>query len=62
MKLIEISKAKPGEMPISKHTAYKWHSQGKYPRLILKVLNKVFFDAEEWEAMVSKTKISTSQY
>ena len=48
MQLIEISKAKPGELPFSKHTLYKWHSQGKHPKLVRKVLGKVFFDQEEW--------------
>ena len=49
MKLIGISKAKPGQLPYSKHTLYKWHSQGKHPRLVRKVLCKVFFDCDEWE-------------
>lgn len=56
MRLIEISKAKPGEIPISKHTAYKWHSQGKFPKLIFKALGKVFFDVEEWENMARQAR------
>lgn len=51
MQLIEISKAQAGTMPISKHTAYKWRSLGKYPKLVIKVGGKVFFDVEEWERM-----------
>lgn len=56
MRLIEISKAGPGKLPISKHTAYKWHSQRKHPRLVVKVAGKVFFDEEEWEEMAAQGK------
>jgi len=56
MDLIEISTANHGELPISKNTAYKWHSLKKYPRLVYKVGGKLFFDAGEWETMANQAK------
>ena len=48
---VEVSKANKKEMPPSKNTAYKWHSQKKYPRLIYKIGGILFFDIQEWERM-----------
>lgn len=49
---IEIRQAaETGTLPISRHTAYKWHSMQRYPRLIVKVAGKLFFDQGEWQRM-----------
>ena len=55
MKLIEIKKAdKDGTLPIALNTAYKWRSLSKYPKLLVKVTGKVYFDFDEWEEMAKK--------
>lgn len=53
MNLIKIWTAKAEELPITKRTAYKWHSKDKYPRLIFKLPNgKLYWDSDEWLEMV----------
>lgn len=56
MELVEVRKAEPGELPITRNTAYKWHSLKKHPQLLYKVGGKLFFDLEEWEAMAKNAK------
>jgi hypothetical protein len=57
MKIVEVAKAaKTNELPISVHTAYKWHTLKKYPRLVYKVTGKLFFDLEEWEQMALQAR------
>ena len=56
MNLIEVKKAdKQGSLPIALNTAYKWSSLKKYPRLLIKVTGKLFFDTEEWQAMAKQS-------
>ncbi len=48
MNYLEVRKAaKKDELPISMHTAYKWHSLKKYPALVFKIAGKLFFDLDE---------------
>ena len=55
MKLVPILESeRNGTLPIATATAYKWHSQCRYPRLIIKISNKLFFDFDEWEAMARR--------
>jgi hypothetical protein len=56
MALIPVRNATSTEMPISKNTAYKWHSMKKHPNLIYKVGGKLFFDSHEWQKMADKAK------
>ena len=57
MNLIEVKKAsETGELPVSIHTVYKWHSKKRYPALILKIAGKLFFDNEEWLKMAHRTR------
>ena len=57
MNLIEVKKAATaGELPVSIHTAYKWHHNKRYPALILKIASKLFFDKDEWLNMAEQTK------
>lgn len=52
MDLIELKKsANAGNLPFTLSTAYKMHSQKTYPKLILKIGGKLFWDKEEWERM-----------
>ena len=55
MKLVPVLEAgRGGTLPIAVATAYKWHSQCEYPKLVIKVSNKLFFDFDEWEAMAKQ--------
>jgi hypothetical protein len=56
MNLIEISKAKSNEIPFSKASCYKFRTLRKYPELLIKVANKLYFDCEEWQRMCSAAK------
>ena len=56
MKQVEIRKAQPGSMPITRNTAYKWHSEKKHPNLVYKVAGILVFDLDEWEKMSHKAK------
>jgi hypothetical protein len=57
MNYLEVRKAaKKDELPISMHTAYKWHSLKKYPALVFKIAGKLFFDPDEWENMAIRSK------
>ena len=57
MNLIEVKKAsETGELPISIHTVYKWHSKKRYPALILKIAGKLFLDRDEWLNMAQRTR------
>jgi hypothetical protein len=56
MKLIQVKKAyEKGILPIALNTAYKWSSLKKYPKLLLKVTGKLFFDQDEWENMAKQS-------
>jgi len=57
MNYLEVRKAaRQDELPISMHTAYKWHSLKKYPALVFKIAGKLFFDKDEWENMAERSK------
>jgi len=57
MNHIELRKAaRNGQLPMSVHTAYKYHSLKMYPNLIFKVAGKLFFDPSEWEQMAKRSK------
>lgn len=47
---------KKGTMPISLTTAYSWHASKRYPALIIKVANRLYFDLDEWDDMVIKAR------
>lgn len=40
------------ESPLNRHTAYKYHSQKKYPALVFKVAGKLLVDMDEYYRMV----------
>ena len=62
MNLLELKKsAREGKLPVNLNTAYKWHSLKKYPKLIVKVANKLFFDLSEWEDMFRKSRLKQEQ-
>ena len=54
--LIQIRKAQKEEIPITKNTAYKWHSEKRYPHVVYKVGGILFFDLLEWDEMAEKAK------
>jgi hypothetical protein len=57
MNYLEVRKAaRLDELPVSMHTAYKWHSLKKYPALVFKIAGKLFFDMDEWENMANQSK------
>ena len=57
MNLVEVKKgSRNGDLPISIHTVYKWHSMKRYPALIIKLAGKLFFDKDEWLRMAEETK------
>ena len=56
MELIQVSKTREGDLPLAKNTVYKFHSQKKYPGIILKVAGKLFFDLAAWEREVEKVR------
>ena len=57
MNYLEVRKAaRLDELPVSMHTAYKWHSLKKYPALVFKITGKLFFDLDEWENMAKLSK------
>ena len=53
MDLIRITDEK---MPIASKTAQNWHSQKKYPGLILLIGGRLFFDLDEWKRMAERIK------
>lgn len=60
--MLEIKKsAKEGKLPVNINTCYKWHSLKRYPRLIIKVANKLWFDVDEWEKMFELAKVKQEQ-
>jgi len=62
MNYLEVRKAaKLDKLPISMHTAYKWHSLKKYPALVFKIAGKLFFDLDEWENMANQSKIKQAK-
>ncbi len=56
MEIVEVRKAKAGNLPFTKNTCYKFHSLKKFPNLIYKVGGILFFDMEEWAKMAAKAK------
>ncbi|MEN8134345.1 MAG: hypothetical protein ABFS18_02245 [Thermodesulfobacteriota bacterium] len=56
MNQVEIRKIQKGDIPISRNTAYKWHSEKKHPNLVYKVAGILIFDLDEWEKMSQKAK------
>ena len=54
--LIEVAKAKPGQLPFTRATIYKFQTLQKYPDLIVKVASKLFFDMDVWEQMVEEAR------
>ena len=62
MNYLEVRKAaRLDELPISMHTAYKWHSLKKYPALVFKIAGKLFFDLDEWENMANESKAKQAE-
>ncbi len=62
MNYLEVAKAARQEkLPISKHTAYKWHSLKKYPALVFKIAGKLFLDMDEWENMGNESKAKQAE-
>ena len=57
MNLYEINnKDHMKKIPFAKNSLYKWHSIKRYPKLIIKVGGKLFFDMDEWECMARKAR------
>jgi len=40
-----------GNLPIALNTAYCWNSRKRYPKLIVKVAGKLFWNCAEWDRM-----------
>jgi len=57
-RLIPISTAKPGDLPFTKKTCYKFSSSNKHPGLFIKIGGKLFFDMDKWEEMVREARCS----
>lgn len=55
-KVKPLSSILPEELPFTKKTIYKYHSQGVHPQLIYKVGGKLCFDFDEWERMCEQAK------
>ena len=55
MDLIQVSKVDE-RLPITRNTAYKWKSINKYPKLLIKVGGKLFFDLDEWAVMARASR------
>lgn len=70
MKLIEEPNRERTELvpigdPVALHAAgipytpgllRKWHHHGRYPRLFIKILRRVYIDLDEWCALVESAK------
>ncbi|MCG8617319.1 MAG: hypothetical protein MI802_13955 [Desulfobacterales bacterium] len=57
MNLLPLSKAhNKGNLPIPRTTAYYWHKTKRYPDLILKLGDRLYFDLDEWNDMIRKVK------
>ncbi len=54
--LIQVSTATKEQLPLSKHSIYKYHCQKKFPAIILKVAGKLFFDTAAWRREVEKVR------
>jgi len=56
--LIQVSKTKDGDgqMPWTKNTVYKFNCQKRYPKIILKVGGKLFFDKAAWKELVEEER------
>jgi hypothetical protein len=59
MDLIEVRTAKNGNLPFTKNTIYKLHSQKRYPSLIFKVCGKLVFDMDEYQAEAERSRQRT---
>lgn len=57
MKLVELAKGLDnGVIPMAKNTIYKWSYEKRYPKLIIKVCSKLFWDTDEWESMAKESR------
>ena len=56
MNLIDVRRTKSGDLPLATNTIRKFHHIGRYPSIILKVSNKLFFDMDAWEDLVEETR------
>lgn len=50
--LLRLSKVKPGELPIEKSTAYKWHHLKKFPKLFVKLGGALFVDLNALQEII----------
>jgi len=41
---------------LSRKTLRRYHSQGKYPRLLIKILGKIFLDKEQFNLIIIEAK------
>lgn len=55
-RLLRLSKAKPGELPFSTATYYKWHHTGKFPGLFVKFAGGLFVDLDKQDEIVEKCR------
>lgn len=50
--LVRLSKVSDETSPLSRSTLYKYHADGKYPQLFVKIGGAVFLDQREMEKVV----------
>lgn len=55
-KVVAITSIPENELPFTRRTIYRYHSEKKYPQMIYKVGSRLCFDLEEWERMVREAK------
>ena len=56
MNLVPINYAvRNGELPFTRGTIYRWHSAKRYPKLIVKIGGRLYFNMDEWDNMVQST-------
>jgi hypothetical protein len=51
-KLVRVSKVKPGTLPLTKSTLYKWKHLGKFPEMFVKIGGALFVDLEKLQEIV----------
>ena len=56
MNLVEIRKARRGQIPYAPGSCYKYHSIKRFPNLIYKVGGILIFDMDEWGRMAEVAK------
>jgi hypothetical protein len=46
---------KSGAIPVPRETIYYWSAFNKYPRLVIKIASRLYWDEDEWNRMATES-------